>query len=689
MKWLLKMPLPDKLSPPRIIKGLYYLTDVVRLLVLAAVYFGAARFGLSMVVTMGQQASFVWPPAGIALAAVLLFGYRVWPAIMLAAFLAEASAPEPVLTALAIAIGNTLEALVGVWLMRWFAGDGDYLERLRGILGLLFLAASISTVIGATVGATSVCFSGLQPWTAYSSIWLTWWTGDAAGVLIVAPLLLAWGRGPYSLPPLPVIAEAMILLSVSVAAGAIIFIHPAKMGSVWVYPNVFFPVVTWVALRLGQRAVTVMIMAISGITLWIAVQHIGIFSPLGPLPNLPFAKALVTVQLSTASFAIIGLTVCAAMSERREAERQSLKSLRYLQNVIDNIPDPVLIKNRQHVLTSGNKALWEILNGSPEKLIGHVCDDYFPRREEAAAFNEKYDRVFDTGETSVSEEIFTDYTGKRHILSFKIAALTDDKQEPSIVAVARDITALKETEDLLLRYTRDLERRNSELDDFAHVAAHDLKEPLRSMNIDAALLLEDHPDELEAEIVKRLERIMFMSRRMNKLVTDLLRFSRLGRIAPVVEKVDPGAIIADIRSMMESLLHEKNAAIIMPEPLPAIICDRMGLEEILRSLIINAIKYNDKASKTVAVGMLESAVSPRGPEHNVFYVRDNGLGIDPQYHQIIFRIFKRLPDSAKYDETGTGMGLTFVKKIIERNNGCIWLSSEPGKGSTFYFTLGK
>ena len=657
-------------------------------MILAAAYFCAAKFGLSMIVA-GQLASLVWPPAGIAIAAGLLFGYRVWPALLLGAFLAELSASFPPLNALCVACGNTLETLTGVWLVRRCMGSGAYLEHLRGILGLLFLAAFGATAVGATVGAANLCFSGFHPWASYSKAWLTWWLGDAAGVIIVAPLFLAWGSRPYSMPSTPLIIESLALLAVSLFCGGYIFFHPPQMGSIWVYPYMVFPVVTWVALRLGPRAVSVMILVISAMTLRVVTHRLGLFAPDQLLSHVPFGQALVYAQTYTMVVSMIGLTVCAAMSERRAAEKQSRESLIYLQNVIDHIPDPLLIKNRQHVLVGGNKALWGLLNGTPQELIGRECDALFTKKEEAAAFREKYERVFTTGEASLSEEFFTDYTGKQHVLSFKIAPLRRQGEEPLLVAIARDISALKETERLLLQYTRELEMRNSELDDFAHVAAHDLKEPLRGMNIDAALLLEDHPDRLDAEVVTRLQRITYLSQRMTRLVNDLLRFSRLARTASIMENVNPDAIITDIRRMMEAILQEKNAVIVTPLPMHPLVCDKIGLEEILRNLITNAIRYNDKSSKVVEVGMLGDAVSPRGQESNVFYVTDNGIGIDPQYHQTIFRIFKRLPDSVKYDESGTGMGLTFIKKIIERNNGCIWVSSEPGKGSTFYFTLGK
>src|SRR5262245_43528806 len=139
-----------------------------------------------------EQVSVVWPPAGIELAAVLLRGYRVWPAVWLGAFLTNVTAHEPVFTALAIAVGNTLEALTGAWLFRRTTDSEPTLDRLKQVIGFVTLAAVASTIIAATVGTSSLLLTGIQPWSAFWFIWWIWWVGDAMGVLIVAPVVLTW-----------------------------------------------------------------------------------------------------------------------------------------------------------------------------------------------------------------------------------------------------------------------------------------------------------------------------------------------------------------------------------------------------------------------------------------------------------------------------------------------------------------
>ncbi|HXV44310.1 MAG TPA: MASE1 domain-containing protein, partial [Anaerolineae bacterium] len=164
-------------------RNLLYLAQVG---LLAAVYFGAAKIGLSLASVEGIV-SLVWPPTGIALAALLLFGYRLWPGIALGAFLVNASAGAS-LAAVGISIGNTLEAVTGAYLLGRFVGFRNSLERLRDVLGLVILAAAVSTTIGATIGTASLTLAGAISWAAYPSVWLVWWLGDAMGALLVAPV---------------------------------------------------------------------------------------------------------------------------------------------------------------------------------------------------------------------------------------------------------------------------------------------------------------------------------------------------------------------------------------------------------------------------------------------------------------------------------------------------------------------
>lgn len=256
-------------------------------------------------------------------------------------------------------------------------------------------------------------------------------------------------------------------------------------------------------------------------------------------------------------------------------------------------------------------------------------------------------------------------------------------------AFQQNMDEIRRTSSELERYTKDLERSNKELDDFAYIASHDLKEPLRGIHNHSRFLLEDNEGKLDEEGIGRLNRLIYLSQRMEKLVNDLLYFSRLGRQELAIQTTDVNEVIHDIEDTLELFLEERNATITIPEALPVIICDKLRVTEALRNLITNAIKYNDKTEKIVEIGFLEKYHLPDGKAlHDIFYVKDNGQGIAQEFYEEVFRIFKRLQHTKGKEEEGTGVGLTFVKKIIERHGGKIWLESEVGKGTIFYFTLG-
>lgn len=248
-------------------------------------------------------------------------------------------------------------------------------------------------------------------------------------------------------------------------------------------------------------------------------------------------------------------------------------------------------------------------------------------------------------------------------------------------AFIRDITERKRAETNLLRYTQALEHSNRELDDFAYIASHDLKEPLRGIHNHSQFLIEDNKDKLDSDSVMRLNRLSYLSQRMEALVNDLLYFSRLGRQELAIQSTDLNEVIRDIESTLDVLIHDRTAKIIVPQALPTIVCDKPRVTEVFRNIITNAIKYNDKPEKRVEIGYQDNA------GQHVFYVKDNGKGIDKEFYEEIFRIFKRLESSKDSKEDGTGVGLTFVKKIVERHGGKVWLDSKMGEGTTFYFTL--
>lgn len=224
-----------------------------------------------------------------------------------------------------------------------------------------------------------------------------------------------------------------------------------------------------------------------------------------------------------------------------------------------------------------------------------------------------------------------------------------------------------------------LMKSNSELDDFAHIAAHDLKEPLRAIHNHVSFLLEDYEDKLDEDGQKKLNRLKSLSKRMEKLISDLLHFSLLNKQGLAVKDTDLNTVLSDLMDTLYDSLEEKNVEIFIPNPLPVINCDAVRIGELFRNLITNSIKYNENYEKLIEIGCTDK-------NEKVFYLKDNGIGIEPEHQADIFKIFKRLHNEKKYG-VGTGAGLTFVKKIVETHGGRIWVESDGKNGTTFFFTL--
>jgi two-component system, chemotaxis family, sensor kinase Cph1 len=234
----------------------------------------------------------------------------------------------------------------------------------------------------------------------------------------------------------------------------------------------------------------------------------------------------------------------------------------------------------------------------------------------------------------------------------------------------------------LERLNLELREKNSQLDAFAYVASHDLKEPLRGIHNFAGFLLEDHGKTLDAEATAHVRTVLRLSERMESLLDSLLYYSRLSRTEFAPAEIDMDQALTDAIDLSMSRLREYGVQVRRPRPLPRARADFDRMSEVFANLIANAIKYNDKAERWVEIGHRDAAAT----EPVVYYVRDNGIGIAEEHRDLVFRIFKRLHERDKFGG-GVGAGLTIVRKIVERHDGRIWVESTPGAGTTFCFTL--
>jgi signal transduction histidine kinase/ActR/RegA family two-component response regulator len=283
---------------------------------LIAIYFLAGRFGLYFFGLLHPSASAVWPPTGVAIAALLLFGYRVWPAIFIGAFLVNVTTAGSIASSLGVALGNTLEGIVAVYLVNRFARGRDTFVRATDILKFMGLAALLSTILSASIGVASLTLGGYAAASEFGSIWFTWWLGDAAGAILVTPLVVLWYTNrAWNWTPRQTVEAALMLLSV-IIVGLVIFVHPVLAS----YPLAFLciPPLVWAALRFGQREVATAVVILSLTAT--AATATGHGSFVMQTPN----ESLLVLQAFMALIAMTALPMAALTVERTallEAER--------------------------------------------------------------------------------------------------------------------------------------------------------------------------------------------------------------------------------------------------------------------------------------------------------------------------------------------------------------------------------
>ena len=289
-------------------------SDVTVFAILTAIYVVAGKLGLRLAF-VHASATAVWPPTGIAIAAFLIFGLRVWPAILIGAFLVNVTTAGTVLTSIGLGIGNTLEGIVGAYLVNRFAGGRNAFERAPDVFKFALVAAIISTTVSATVGVTTLAASGFARWSDYGAIWLTWWLGDVSGDLVVAPVVLLWSARPRVRWRRAHALEAAGLFLALLVTGQLVFggLFPSDVKH---YPLEFatIPLFLWAAFRFGSRETATAILLMSGLAIW------GTLKGYGPFVQRTQNESLLLLQAFMAVVSVSTLALAAVIAERRRVE---------------------------------------------------------------------------------------------------------------------------------------------------------------------------------------------------------------------------------------------------------------------------------------------------------------------------------------------------------------------------------
>jgi PAS domain S-box-containing protein len=362
------------------------------------------------------------------------------------------------------------------------------------------------------------------------------------------------------------------------------------------------------------------------------------------------------------------------ISERKETEAK-------YRGLLEAAPDAMVVVNQDGEIVLLNVQAEKHFAYHRDELVGQKVKNIIP---EGFAERLLADGLR-SGEEALAQQIGTgiELTGRRRDGSeFPIEIMLSPLESAEgilVTAAIRDITERKKSEQHLVRTVRELKRSNDELQQFAYVASHDLQEPLRMVASYTQLLARRYKGRLDSEADEFIAYAVDGANRMQGLIQDLLAYSRAGTNGKTLREVSVEKALKDALSNLRAMIQE-SGALVTHDSLPAITSDDTQLVQVFQNLVGNAIKYRSSEVPHVHV-----SATKNGGKEWVFSVRDNGLGIDPQYFERIFVLFQRLHGREEFK--GTGIGLTICKKIVERLGGRIWVESQPKEGSVFYFSL--
>ena len=685
------------------------LNYAAELFALAAMYVVAGRLGLQLDAVAGF-AALVWAPTGIALAALLIRGYRLWPGIAIGALIANILSGAPVPVAIGISLGNTLEALLAAYALRRIPGFRCTLDRLIDAFALIVVAGVLSTAVSATIGVISLYLGGIIPPGGVGQTWRAWWLGDLIGDLLVAPLFLVWSAGGPRADREKWL-EAITLGICVVAVTMFVFGNPADPGRrVFGEAYLFFPLFMWAALRFGQRGSVTLAFIVSVIAVW------GTVAGRGPFVEPQLYMSLFGLQtfmgVTAATFLVLGASVSERgaaverlssaiageqqMGAERDAAHQRLIAVLEQTPVAIGIIDA---KSGRYLFTNGEveKILGNRPKMSPAISGEHrQVDDwkgYRPNGEMLASDELPVHRAINRGEV-VRDEVFRivrPNSEAKEVMTNAAPVRDPDGNIVAAVVIFRDVTAQRKAEDELRRAHETAAAANRAKSEFLAVMSHELRTPLNAIGGHIQLIemgVHGPVSDAQREALARVQR---SQRHLLSLINDLLNLARIetGRVEFEIADIPLEPLIAESVAMIEPLLasHELACDIIdspyAPDPNTLVRADGEKAQQILLNLLNNAIKFTPKGGRiTVEVRRDENS-----PKMAAVKVADSGVGIPPAKLESIFEPFVQLGSRTANPSVGLGLGLSISRDLARGMGGDLSANSDVGAGSTFTLLL--
>ncbi len=643
--------------------------DATRMLVLGAAWFAAGAAALRFFpIEMGLAA--VWPASGIALGALLVYGWRLWPGV------AAASAALGLWTGLgpgenlALTAGNVLEGVVGARLALWAAGGEIRMASLRGMLAMLVMGVGAGTSAGAIVctvlmkagGRETATILQLEPWAA--------WLGNAMGALLVAPAVLSWRRscGQWSFPERA--KEAAALATSSVGISALVFSQMPISVSANPIPYLLFPLFFWAAIRFGIREVTGLLLLVG------ATAVVATCNALGPFVNGTPVENLVSLYLFLAVAAVPTLVLSALMAERTAAQQELAAKERNYRLVVENQSELVLRIAREGDVAFASPSVLAFLARDAADVVGKpLC---LPVHEDdRALLASALESLFGAeGRGAVEFRLH----GSDGIRWFSWSGRAEPGGQAAVL-VGRDVTQRRRAEEQAKSHLEQLAHvtRVSSMGEMATAIAHEVNQPLTAIQTfaDAGMRLMQGGDANAASVQGALERISGEAARAGEIIRRTRRFVRNEPGQPV--ELDINHAVADVARLAGPDAVEAGITLqldLARKP-PCVLADPIQIQQVLLNLLRNAIEAVNAAPKdTRRAIVVTTACSATEVEVSV---RDSGAGLaDPD------RLFEPFYTTKA---EGLGIGLAISRSLVEAHGGELRAEPAPGSGAVFRFTL--
>jgi PAS domain S-box-containing protein len=674
--------------PASITQASYWLWVVL----LASVYFSAAKVSLLLAIPPGY-ATAVWPPSGIALAVILMLGARFWPGVWIGAAAANLTVEAFLGGAALIATGNTLEALVGAALIRRVVGVPYSFERGEDVLKFVAVAALCPT-LAATTALIPLSLGHALSGSELFSNWWTWWQGDAAGIVIVAPLILAWSaRSALRWSP-AMLLEAACFALLLLGASWVTF----GSTSLTPYPLTFLiaPFIIWSAFRFGQREVSTASAAVCALAVWYTVER------RGPFASFSLNESLLLLLAFASTVMTMGLVLSAALGERKRTAEHRLSEVeeRFRLMVLNVADYAILMLDPEGRVVSWNAGAERIKGYRAEEIIGRHFSCFYPD-EEARRGKPRgaLDKAAASGRFQ-DEGWRVRKDGTIFWASVVITAMRDPRGALlGFSKIVRDLTERKRSESELIGAKAIAEKASQAKSEFLAKMSHELRTPLNSLMILARLLADNAGRNLAPKQVQYAEGIHEAGSELLALVNDVLDLARIESGAAPPLNVEPEAF-AELQKDLERTFRRvaSNAGLgfeIAVDPgLPASVeSDPQRLQQILRNLLSNAFKFTKNGGVALRIAPAKSGWTPGRARLDsaervvAFAVTDTGVGIAEDRQAIIFEPFQQADRSTSAQFGGSGLGLSISRELAHLLGGEIRVSSAPEKGSTFTLYL--